>query len=414
MEVKEPDNLKMKSGKFQKLMKIALPSIITGGAGDDPAGVLTYTTIGATTGFSQLWLLILTTPMLAAAVSMADRISRNTRSGLITVLRERHGRIAAGSIMTLLLLANIAVISADVSAVAEVLQILTGIRWEWFVPFILVILFLVFRAGYAHMKMLLAFFAMSLMVYAIAAIMARPNWVSVLNSTIMPNISFERGWMLAALGLMGATVSPYMLFWQANEDVEEINEGGSIGEGSSMAVWIGMIFSNLISVFIIVAAAMALHQSGGQISTVFDAAKALAPLGQVGDFAFIIGILGAGILALPVFMGTSAYAVAEVFGWREGLDEPVIHAKGFYVVLGLTLLGGALISILPNFNPADALFYSQVFNGVLLPIIMVVLLMLSNDTRVIGTRRNPLWVNVFAVVTILVALAANFAALFGE
>jgi Mn2+/Fe2+ NRAMP family transporter len=119
-------------------------------------------------------------------------------------------------------------------------------------------------------------------------------------------------------------------------------------------------------------------------------------------------------LALPVFAGTTAYAVAEVFGWVEGLDEPVAMARGFYIVLGAALLGGATISILPNFNPADALFYSQVFNGVLLPIIMMVLLMLSNDTKVIGTDRSPLWVNIMAVLTIFVALAANFAALFGK
>ena len=402
-----------RGNRFLRFFKRALPSIITGGAGDDPAGVLTYTTIGATTGYSLLWLLILTTPMLVAAISMADRIARTTRTGLITVLRERHGRVAAGVMMMLLVIANIGVISADVSAVAEVLQILTGIRWEWFVPVILMILYIILRTGYTRTKGILIAFAMGLMLYAIAALMAHPKWGTVLRTMIIPQVSFDHNWMLAALGLLGATVSPYMLFWQADEEIEELRQGTSAEENIT-GIWGGMIFSNIISLFIIIAAAAALHESGGQISTVFDAAKALSPLGRIGDLAFIIGIVGAGILALPVFAGTTAYAVAEVFGWVEGLDEPAGIARGFYIVLGAALLGGALISILPNFNPADALFYSQVFNGVLLPIIMVVLLMLSNDSKVTGMDRNPLWVNIMAIVTILVALAANFAALFGK
>jgi Mn2+/Fe2+ NRAMP family transporter len=413
VQAKVTTTLKKRGSRFQRFFRQALPSIITGGAGDDPAGVLTYTTIGATTGFSQLWLLILTTPMLVAAVSMADRIARTTRTGLITVLRERHGRMAAGLVMMLLVIANVGVISADVSAVAEVLQIFTGIRWEWFVPIILVLLLIVLRTGYTRTRMILTAFALGLMTYAVAAVMAHPKWGTVLQAMVVPQISFDHNWMLAALGLLGATVSPYMLFWQADEEIEELRQDSPVEENIS-GIWGGMIFSNVVSLFIIIAAAAALHESGGQISTVFDAAKALSPLGRIGNFAFIIGIIGAGILALPVFAGTTAYAMAEVFGWMEGLDEPVALARGFYIVLGAVLLGGALISILPNFNPADALFYSQVFNGVLLPIIMVVLMMLSNDTKVIGMNRNPLWVNLMAVVTIFVALAANFAALFGN
>lgn len=409
------ETIKQRSRWFRQLFKLALPSIITGGAGDDPAGVLTYTTIGAATGFSQLWLLLLSTPMLVAAVSMADRIARTTRTGLVTVLRQRHGRVAASLIMLLLLIANLSVISADVSAVAEVLQILTGIRWEWFVPLVLLLLFFILRAGYNRTRFILTIFALGLMIYAVAAVMAHPDWSDVARASFIPHLSFNRTWMLAALGLLGATVSPYMLFWQADEELEELRQGTSTSaEENILGIWGGMIFSNIVSFFVIIAAATALHESNGQISSVFDAAKALSPLGKVGDFAFTIGIMGAGLLSLPVFAGTSAYAVAEVFGWTEGLNEPVARARGFYIVLGGALLGGAIISILPDFNPADALFYSQVLNGVLLPIIMVVLLMLSNDTQIIGLKKNPVWINAIAVATILIALAANFLALFGN
>jgi len=403
-----------KSRRFKTLFKLALPSIITGGAGDDPAGVLTYTTIGATTGFGQLWLMVLSTPMLVAAVSMADRIARTSRAGLTKVLRNRYGRTPAAVIVILLLIANIAVIAADVSAVAEVFQILTGLRWEWFVPVILLVLYLILRAGYARTRFVLTLFALGLTVYAVAAILAHPDWETVLRATFVPQMSLSRSWMLAALGLLGATISPYMLFWQADEETEELQNGESVNEKENMVgIWGGMIFSNVISLFIIIAAAVALHNSGNQISTVFDAAKSLSPLGRVGDFAFTIGIIGAGLLALPVFAGTSAYAMAELFGWKEGLDEPTRNARGFYTVLGAALFGGAIISLIPDFDPADALFYSQVFNGVLLPLIMIVLLMLSNDTQVMGSNRNPLWVNLMGGTTILVALGANFAILFG-
>ncbi|MCX6053372.1 MAG: divalent metal cation transporter [Chloroflexi bacterium] len=413
MDFKKKKSLRKPARGLRKLFKMAIPSIITGGAGDDPAGVLTYTTVGATTGFSQLWLLVITTPMLVASISMAERIARTTRIGLIAVLRDRYGRIAAGLMMVLLLIANISVISADVSAVSEVLQILTGIRWEWFVPVILGVLFLLLRKGYARTRRILTFFALGLLVYALSAFMARPDWGKVLQSMVLPQVILKRTWMLAALGLIGATVSPYMLFWQGDEEIEELRHGSSGSENNQGAIWGGMIFSNVVALFIIIAAAMVLHGSGGQISTVLDAAKALSPLGKIGDLAFILGILGAGFLALPVFAGSTAFAVAEFFGWREGLDEPVDKAKGYYFVLGATLLGGAIISLIPNFNPTDALFYSQVLNGILLPVIMVVLLMLSNDQKVVGTYRNPLWVNLVGVFTIFVALAANLAALFG-
>jgi Mn2+/Fe2+ NRAMP family transporter len=175
-----------------------------------------------------------------------------------------------------------------------------------------------------------------------------------------------------------------------------------------------MIYSNLISFFIIVAAATTIHSSGGQIQELADAARALSPLGPLGEAAFVVGVIGAGFLALPVLAGSTAYAVAEIFGWPEGLGGRAAQERGFYLVLAASLVGGGLISLWPGFHPANALFYSQVLDGILLPVVMLMLLILSNDRQIVGDARNPQWVNWIAGLTILVALAAIFVALLGN
>lgn len=391
----------------------AVPALITGGAGDDPAGVVTYTIVGATTGFTQLWLLVLITPMLAAATIMAGRVAIATRSGLAAVITKRYGRPVSLIVVLMLAIPNIATIAADASGVASVLGIVTGVRWEVFVPIILVGLVLVLRRGYSKMKRILTLLTLVLLFYVAAALIARPDWTAVAHATLLPSLQFDKAWLIAALGLLGTTISPYMLFWQATEEVEELEHGATIHAASfDASIWIGMLYSNFVAFFIIVAAAATIHGGGDAIQTVADAARALAPLQHVGQAAFVVGIIAAGLLALPVLAASTAYAFAEVFGWREGLGLKAGTARGFNVVLIAALCGGALISLLPDFEPAAALYYSQVLDGVLLPAVLLILLVLSNDRRVVGpATRNPAWVNWFAGLAVLAALAADFAAL---
>ena len=391
----------------------AVPALITGGAGDDPAGVVTYTIVGATTGFTQLWLLLLATPMLAAATIMAARVAVAARAGLAAVITRRYGRPVCLIVVTMLTIPNIATIAADAAGVASVLGIVTGLPWEVFVPLILAVLALLLQRGYERMKRVLTALTLVLLSYIAAAFAARPDWVVVAKATVVPNVSLEKTWLIAALGLLGTTISPYMLFWQANEEVEELDHGATIHAAAfDVSIWIGMVYSNLVAFFIIVAAAATIHGGGDSIADVADAARALAPLHDLGQAAFVIGIVAAGLLALPVLAASTAYAIAEVFGWREGLGLRAATARAFYVVLGGALGGGALISLLPGFQPARALYYSQVLDGVLLPAILLILLMLSNDSRVVGPgTRNPAWVNWVAGFAVLAALAADFAAL---
>ena len=238
------------------------------------------------------------------------------------------------------------------------------------------------------MKRVLTLLTLVLLAYIVAAFIARPDWGDVLVATLKPTVELDKAWLIAGLGLLGTTISPYMLFWQANEEVEELDHGATIQAGEfDTGIWIGMIYSNVVAFFIIVAAAATIHGGGNAISTVADAARALQPLQHFGQAAFVIGVIAAGLLALPVLAASTAYAFAEVFGWREGLGLRAGAARGFYLVLGLALGGGALISLLPDFEPAAALYYSQVLDGVLLPAILLILLTLSNDRRVITSRR---------------------------
>ena len=395
------------------LARQAGPALITGGAGDDPAGVMTYTVVGATTGLSQLWLLLVATPMLVAATSMAARVAIASGRGLAAVIQHRYGRAASLTIVLLLAIANVATIAADASGVARVLEMMTGLPWELFLPLILLGLMQILRLGYRSAQRVLTWLTFVLLAYAAAALVARPNWVRVLEATFIPSVEPERAWLVAALGLLGTTISPYMLFWQATEEVEEHEHGANGQLDDDVSMWIGMIYSNMIAFFIVVAAATTIHARGGTINDVADAARALSPLGSFGHAAFFIGFVSAGLLALPVLAGSTAYAVAEVFGWKEGLGARAAQARGFYVVLGGSLVVGALISLAPRFNPADALFYSQVLDGVLLPFVVLILLVLSNDRSVTGTHRNPAWVNWMAGLTIVFVLAADFIALLG-
>ena len=251
----------------------------------------------------------------------------------------------------------------------------------------------------------------ALLAYLAAAWAAHPDVYEVFLGFI-PQLEGSRGWMVAALGILGTTVSPYMMFWQAGEEVEEIQAGViASGEVHLADTWPGMLYSNLIAAAIIVASAAVLHSSGAQVNSVADAARALSPLGSWGSGFFVAGLVASGLLALPTLSGATAYAVAEWMGWREGLGARPAQARGFYVVFvgGLVLAG--LIALVPHFDPAQALYYSQVFDGVLLPLMLTVLLFLSNDVRLTG-RRNPLWVNVAAALGIVFALLADAAAVF--
>ncbi|WP_457640199.1 Nramp family divalent metal transporter [Persephonella sp.] len=396
---------KLKKRIPENLKKIG-PGIITGGAGDDPAGILTYTVVGATTGFSQLWLLLLSTPMMIAVQSTSAKLALTTGKSLPEILNIYYSRKLTYLIVVCLVSANILTIGADINAVATILEITTGIKSVYFlIPVTAFIAYLVMFRAYRTVKKVLILLSLSLTVYILSAVMAKPDLKELLINTFIPQIKPDLAFVLAALGLLGTTISPYMIFWQASEEKEE---HATVAQAKVMTAdtAVGMIFSNAVAYAIVVSSAVML-QFTGSIQTLKDAALALKPVaGEYAFFLFSIGVIASGLLAIPVLAGSSAYTVADTFGWREGMDNKVSDAKGFYIVFLGSLIVGDIIDLSPV-SAVDALYYSQIFDGILLPVLAGLLLVLGNNKKILGKFTNGRLSNIFLLLTLIISLSAT-------
>ncbi len=392
--------------RFKRLRELG-PGIITGGAGDDPAGILTYTIVGATTGFSQLWLMLLSTPMMIAVQDTAAKLALVTGKSLPEILSGFYSKRLTYFVVLCLATANILTIGADLQAVATILEIITGINSVYFlIPVTVLIGYLVVFKQYRTVKKVLIGLTSILVVYLISAFISKPSLVELLKNTFIPNIKPDLSFVLAALGLLGTTISPYMIFWQASEEKEE---HATVSQAKVMKfdTAVGMVYSNIIAYAIIVSSAVMIF-GHTEIQTIKDAALALKPVaGDYAFFIFSIGVIVSGFLAIPVLAGSSAYAVADTFGWREGMDYKVSDAKGFYIVFLGSLLVGNVID-LSGVSAVDALYYSQVFDGILLPVLTGVLLILGNDKRILGDYCNGRLNNIFLLLTFFVSFVATF------
>ncbi len=391
--------------EIKKIKKLG-PGIITGGAGDDPAGILTYTVVGATTGFSQLWLMVLSTPMMIAVQDTAAKIALVTGKSLPEILSQFYSKKLTYFIILCLVAANILTIGADLQALASILEITTGIKSIYLlIPITVLIAYLVIFKQYKTVKRVLILLTSVLFVYILSAFFAKPSLKEILLNTFIPHLEMDIAFVLAALGLLGTTISPYMIFWQASEEKEE---HATVSQAKLME-WdtaVGMIYSNVIAYAIIVSSSVILF-GHNEIKTLVDAALALKPV--AGEYAFLlfsIGIIASGLLAIPVLAGSTAYAVADAFGWREGMDNKVSDAKGFYFVFLGSLFVGDLLNLL-HISAVDALYYSQIFDGILLPILSGLLLVLGNNRIILGQYTNGIFNNLFLTVTFLVSLSAT-------
>ncbi len=375
--------------------------LITGGAGDDPAGIVTYTIVGATTGFQLLWLMLLSTPMMIAVQSTVARIALITGKSLPELTTAYYRRSTTVVVISILAIANVLTIGADLEAVASILAVTSGVDPVWFLlPLSALIGYLVIFRAYSTVKRILVGMSFVLVVYIGAALLAHPDVGETVRDTLLPTLSFDSAFLLAALGLMGTTMSPYLMFWQASEEHEEHSTVAQ-AENADAATAIGMIYSNLLAYFMIVAGAVTL--AGTTVVTVTDVGDALGPVAGRYAFAlFSIGVIVSGLLAIPVLAGSTAYAVADSFGWREGLNEKVSDARGFYVVFVGSMLLGVLIDLSPV-SAVDALYYSQVLDGLLLPFLVAVMLLIANNESIMGARTNSRFNNVFGVMALVVS-----------
>ncbi len=381
------------------------PGLITGGAGDDPAGIVTYTVVGASTGYSQLWLLLLSTPMMIAIQNMAARIAMVTGKSLPEITTAFYSKRLTILMVSILAMANILTIGADLNAIATILHITTGYK----TPNLLIIVtglivWLIVFGKYRTIKRVLIGLTAILGVYFVSAVLARPPLLLVIKNTFIPQLPADTAWIIAALGMLGTTISPYLMFWQASEEREEkksIVQAGEVGFDTVT----GMIWSNLLAYAMIVTGAAVLYGASHDLQDVNALANTLRPVaGQYAFSLFALGIIVSGLLSVPVLAGSTAYAVADTFGWREGMDNKVSDAKGFYIVFVGAMIVGAAIDMSPRISVVDALYYSQVLDGMLIPVLIGIMLILSNNRAAMGEFTASRFENIFSSFALFVTL----------
>ena len=381
------------------------PGVVSGAADNDPAGIVTYIQVGATTGAGLLWLLLLSTPMLYYLEEMSTRLGVVTKRGIGRVLRGRYGRGVAAAVIGPLVLSNVVTIGADLVGTASAVQLLTGINWEWWiVPLAALLAAALIFASYRTISRFLLVLTPLFVLYIITGLIVHPRWDAVLRATFIPAVRFTPTYLTAALGLLGATLTPYMFFWQATEQVEARRKVEDLADEQVDAA-AGMVYANLVFYFVILVAGAVFYGKGVSVQTVHDAALSLRPLAGAGAaLLFGLGILVSGILSTPVMAACTAYSLAELFGWVEGLDKEVWRARGFYLIIAGALGTGAAIGLL-RISPVTLMYWSQIINGFLLPPLFFVLLRLGNDRRVLGTHTNGAPSNVVGWGAVLLTLA---------
>lgn len=380
------------------------PGFVTGAADDDPSGIATYAQTGAIFGYGQLWLVWFTAPFMIVIQKMCGRIGMVTGKGLAGVILEHYSKKVLYVTVSLLVIANTINIGADLVAMASSAQMLIGLPFLfWLVLITASIIILEVFIPYRTYSRILKYLALTLFSYVLVALVIRLDWKMIFYSTLIPNIEFSADYLLNIVAVLGTTISPYLFFWQASQEVEEKIVNGEISDmgvgrphvtrrNVAQMNWdtiAGMFFSQVIMFFIIVSTAAALHTDGiTTIQTASQAAEALRPL--AGDLAYLLfatGIIGTGLLAVPVLAGASAYAVAETTGMEEGLGKKPSRAPGFYAIITASTLVGMTLEWL-GINPITALYYAAALNGLTAPPLMALVIMIANRKDVMGRFVN--------------------------
>jgi len=378
------------------------PGIITGAADDDPSGISTYSVAGATTGLSMLWLALLTTPMMAVIQGMCARIGMVSGVGLAATMRKLFPRWLAFSLAGLVIVANTFNIGADLAGMSASAHMVAGLPvLLWVIAFAAILLLTEFYCSYALLSRVLKWLALALFAYVVTVFLVRPDWGDILRHAVIPEFHTNGHWITTVVGVLGTTISPYLFFWQSSMMVEEEKDKGrrtvAQRKGATKEevadahadVNTGMIYSNLVMFFIIATTAVTLGAHGKHdIATAQDAAEALRPL--AGNFAYILfalGMVGTGLLAIPVLAGSSAYVASEMLSFRTGLGETPKRAPRFYAILAAGIVVGMVLNVM-RLDPIRVLFWSAVFNGVAaVPLVFAVVTIASNP-NVMGQWRS--------------------------
>ena len=401
------------------------PGLITGAADDDPSGIGTYSQAGAQFGFDLLWTLLLTYPLMTAIQLVSARIGRVTGKGLASNMRGHYPRWLLYGAVILLVLANVINIAADLSAMGAAAGLLVRGPQQLYVVVLggLSVVLQIF-VPYDRYARLLKWTALALLAYVAVALIVPIRWSDVAVAIVRPRVSLTSDYLTTVVAVLGTTISPYLFFWQASQEVEEMRSVP--GEGPlrrlphqapaqlrriNFDTWVGMGVSNVIAFFIVLTAAATLHMHHVDVKTSADAARALEPIaGRFAYVLFALGIIGTGLLALPVLAGSAAYAAAGSFRWRSSLALQLTLAREFYAVIALAIVGGVAITFM-HFDPIRALYWSAVINGVTAVPIMIVMMFMAQSRRVMGefAVSGPLaWGGWLATIAMAIAAVGMF------
>jgi NRAMP (natural resistance-associated macrophage protein)-like metal ion transporter len=401
------------------------PGLITGAADDDPSGIATYSQVGAQFGLGMLWTMLFSFPLMAAMQEICARLGRITGAGIAANLREHYPRPILLSAVALLCVANVFNLGADIAAMGATAQLVFGGNLSVYaVAFGILSVFLQIYLPYRKYVHYLKWLTLTLFAYVVTAFIVHVPWRTVLHATVIPAITWNTDYWMALVAVLGTTISPYLFFWQASQEVEEVRitpgesplkrkprEAFTQFRRIAFDTRVGMAMSNGIAFFIILTAALTIHptESSGIIRTAADAAKALKPV--AGGFAFLlfaIGIIGTGLLAIPVLAGSAAYGVAESLRWRASLESKPEKAPQFYLVIAIATLTGLAMNF-GGLDPIRALYWSAIVNGIVAAPLMALLLTMSTNRAVIGEFKLPVYLRIVGWTATLVMLLASMA-----
>ncbi len=406
--------------KIGNIFKKVGPGVITGAADDDPSGIATYAIAGARAGFAPLWLAVFTFPLMAAVQEMCARIGIVTSAGLAGVMRKHYAKPILFILALFAVSANTMNIGADLAGMAASTTLILPFSADfWSLVYAVAIILLMVFFPYRLIARYLKWMTFFLFAYVFAAVLAKPDWIAVIKSVFVPVFHFDRDFITLVVAILGTTISPYLFFWQASEEVEERKEKSVFRFEKKIVtkhelrvmredVTFGMFISNLVMFFIIVNTATVFHSRGiFDLTTPEQIAAALEPfVGPAAKLFFAVGIIGTGFLAIPVLAGASAYVFAEVFGFNEGLNKPFQEAKVFYGVIVFSTVIGLLMNFL-GFGVVQMLFMTAVIYGLVSPPLVAIILHIANNKKIMGNKTNGFLSNFLGALTLCAITAVS-------
>jgi NRAMP (natural resistance-associated macrophage protein)-like metal ion transporter len=410
------NNKKNRPNIFFRFWQQLGPGLVTGASDDDPSGIATYSQAGAAYGLATLWTALITFPLMAAIQEMCARIGLVTSHGLAGTLKSNYSKPVLYLMLLFSFPAIVMNIGADIAGMGAVGNLLfPAVHATYFsIVFTIMLLVLIIYLPYQKIAAVLKYLCIFLLVYLIVPFLYKQDWLAVLKATFIPTIKFDKNFISILVAILGTTISPYLFFWQATMEAEDIKQkkkhllvNKRIMHEMKQDVDFGMLFSNLVMFFIILTAGTVLFNGGiHRIDTVEQAAEALKPLaGNVAYILFAVGVISTGLLAIPVLSGSLSYIITETFGWKEGLNKKFHQAKAFYIIIAVSLILGLAMNAI-GISPIKALIYSAILYGLTAPVLIAIILHIANNKKIMGKYTNGKFSNILGFAALLLMTVA--------